>query len=160
MPLELCYSDFATMLKGLAIIVIALLVVAFLLAPLTLEETFWDDGLWPLSVTVVSVSGTTINTVSGESFSSGDLARQTLKYLTPPHTPRHSAVADLVAREQLVVPIPTSYKTHKSLWSSSSRYNQMRLLVVIVQYHDGRREGRLVEIPDLRESRSLRVEFP
>jgi hypothetical protein len=80
--------------------------------------------------------------------------------LAPPETRTHAAVADPFAGAPLAVPVPISYKTRSALLWSNSRYNQMRFLVVIVQYRDGRREGRLVEIPDLRVSRSLRVEFP
>jgi hypothetical protein len=56
--------------------------------------------------------------------------------------------------------VPISYKTRGALLWQSSRYNQMWLLVVIVQYRDGRRQGQLVDIPDVRHVRSLRVEFP
>jgi hypothetical protein len=145
------------MVKRLVIGLAIVLVAGVLLAPV---QTIWDDGLWPLSVTVTSASGDPIASVSGEAFSSEEWARYILEHLAPPETRTHSAVANPFAGEPLAVPIPTGYKTRSALLWSSSRCNQMRLLVVIVKYRDGRREGRLVEIPDLRESRSLRVEFP
>lgn len=145
------------MVKRLAIGVTAVLLAGVCLAPV---QTVWDDGLWPLSVTVLSTSGSPIASVSAEAFSSEEWARSSLEHLAPPETRIHSAVADPFADQPLAVPVPTSYKSRSALLWSRSRYNQMRLLVVIVRYRDGRREGRLVEIPDLRESRSLRVEVP
>ena len=127
---------------------------------LTPARTTWDDGLWPLSVTVVSASGAPIASASAEAFSSEEWARSSLAHLAPPETRIHSVVVHPFVGEPVAVPIPTRYRTRSALLWSSWRYNQMRLLVVIVQYRDGRRDGRLVEIPNLRESRSLRVEFP
>ncbi len=145
--------------KRLAIAVILLLAVA---APvcLTPGQTVWDDGLWPLAVTVASASDRPIASVSCEAFPSEERARSSLDHLAPPETRLFSAVADPFRGEAVEVPIPTSYKTRAALLWSSSRYNQMRLLVVLVQYRDGQREGRLVELPDLRQVRSMRVEFP
>jgi hypothetical protein len=108
----------------------------------------------------VSASGSPIASVSGEAFTSERWAGSSLEHLAPSEGRIDSAVADPFAGKPLAVPVPTSYKTRSALLWSCSRYNQMRHLVVIVQYRDGRREGRLVEIPDLRESRSLRVEVP
>lgn len=127
---------------------------------LTPAQTIWDDGLWPLSVTVVSASGAPITSASGQAFSSEEWARSNLEHLASPETRTHSAVADPFTGGPLAVPVPTSYMSRSALVWSRSRYNQMRQLVVIVQYRDGRREGRLVEIPDLRESRTVRVEVP
>jgi hypothetical protein len=45
------------------------------------------------------------------------------------------------------------------LWSYT-RFNQYRKLVVIVEYQDGRKEGRLVDIPDLHKFRTVTVEVP
>lgn len=143
--------------KRLAIGAAVVLVTAVCLVPV---QTIWDDGLWPLSVTVSSVTGSPIASVSAEAFSSEAVARSTLEHLTPPETRTYSAVADPFIGEPLPVLVPTSYQTRSALVWSQSRYNQMRLLVVIVEYQDGRREGRLVEIPDLRQSRSVSVVFP
>jgi|GEM_PF-4881102 len=145
------------MVKRLAIVVAIVLAAGVCLTPV---QTIWDDGLWPLSVTVTSASSAPIASVSGQAFSSEESARYSLEHLAPPDTRVHSAVADPYTGEPLAVPVPTSLRTHSALTWSSSRYNQMRQLLVIVQYQDGRRAGRLVEIPDLRESRSVLVEFP
>ncbi len=56
--------------------------------------------------------------------------------------------------------VPTSVRTRHGLLRSRSRYYQYSKLVVIVRYENGRWEGRLVDIPDLRTSRKVAVEFP
>ena len=138
----------------------ALLVVFAALVCLTPVHTAWDDGLWPLSITVVSAPGSQIQSVSGEAFSSPEVAQQSVEHLAPPETFTYAAVADPFRGETLTLSVPTSVRTRSALVWSDSRYNQMRWLVVLAQYVDGRREGRLIEIPDLRQARSLRIEFP
>jgi hypothetical protein len=127
---------------------------------LTPIQTMWDDGLWPLSVTVVSASGSPIASISCEAFSTEESAQDSLENLLPPQSWMFSTIQNPFRNEPLEVIIPTSRKIHSVLFWSDSRYNQMRHLLVIAEYNDGRREGRLVEIPDLRQVRSLHVEIP
>jgi hypothetical protein len=127
------------------------------LAPL---QTIRGDGSLPLSVTVVSESDSPIASLSCEPFSTAESARFSLEYLVPPETTVYAAVQDPFLGEPLEVTVRTSDTVHGALLWSHSRYNQVRQLLVIAQYCDGRQEGRLVEIPDLRQVRSLRVEFP
>ncbi|MCE9533399.1 MAG: hypothetical protein K8T89_20085 [Planctomycetes bacterium] len=141
-------------------LIIATVFLAGLVICLIPIQTVWDDGLWPLSVTVVSASNSPITSVSCEAFLSEESARYCLEHLAPPDSRIHASVADPFRGEPLAMPVPTSLKTRSSLLWSSGRYNQKGWLVVIAQYQDGRQEGRLATIPDLRENRSLRVEFP
>jgi hypothetical protein len=143
--------------RRLVIGAILFLAAAACLAPV---RTVWDDGLWPLSVTVTSASGSPIASASCQVDSGDATARSILENLAPPEGQRTSAVADPFVGKPLDVPVPTSCKTSSALLWSSSHYHQMPSLVVIIRYRDGRQEGRLVDIPDLRQTRSLRVEFP
>jgi hypothetical protein len=119
-----------------------------------------DDGLWPVSVTIRSTSGLAIQSVSGEAFGDAGSAEYALQNLSAPETFIDSATQDPYLGEKLAVPVPTSERTNRSLvWNYRSFY-QFKTLVVIVQYANGRREGRMVEIPDLRQKRDIVVEFP
>jgi hypothetical protein len=40
------------------------------------------------------------------------------------------------------------------------RFFQYRGLLVVVEYEDGKLEGRAVELPDLRQARSVTIEVP
>jgi hypothetical protein len=139
------------------VLLLLLLVAAVGLWPV---GTRWDDGLWPLSVTVVSESGAEITSVSCQAFSGPKGAESILEDLAPPDGSLYSAVQEPFRGEALVVRVPTSERTRSALLWSSRRYGQFRQLVVIVQYRGGRREGRMVEIPDLRENRAVTVMFP
>ncbi len=143
--------------KRLVVGLILLLGGAICLTPL---QTIRGNGSSPLSVMVVSESNSPIESVSCEVFSTVDSAQSSLEYLAPPETRLFSAVQGQFRGEPFEVTVPTSDTVHCALFWRHSRYNQMRQLLVIGQYCDGRREGRLVEIPDLRQVRSLRVELP
>jgi hypothetical protein len=123
-------------------------------------EKFYDDGLWPLSVTVRSASGKPIAAASGQAFGDAREAERVFQDLIPPETDLYSATQDPFRGQPLAVPVPTSYCVHSSLLWSHRRYFQFKKLVVIVQYEGGEREGRLVDIPDLRERRERVVDFP
>ena len=123
-------------------------------------QKIYDDGFSLLSVSVGSTSATPIASASCEAFSSEKGARYTLEHLAPPEIMLYSSVANPFHGEVLEVPIPTSQTTLAALVWSRTGYYQMQFLVIIVHYADGRSEGRLVDIPDLRHLRSLSVEFP
>jgi hypothetical protein len=119
-----------------------------------------EGGHWPISVTIVSTSGSRIASASCEVGPSDEWGRYVLEHLAPPESPMHSVVEDPFLGQPLCVTVPTGAKTEESLLRSKTTHSQYRHLVVIVRYADGRREGRLCEIPDLRKARSVRVEFP
>jgi hypothetical protein len=142
------------------LVVLAGLAVVVAVISLTTAQTVWDDGVLPVSVTVVSASGSPIASISCEAFSTQESAQYSLENLLPPQTWLFSAIQNPFRNEPLEVKIPTSRKIHSALLWSYGRYNQMRHLLVIAEYKDGRWEGRLVEIPDLRQVRSLQVKIP
>jgi len=139
-----------------AVVVINLLLVAANFPFMTTHA----DGAVLLTVTLTSASRSRIASVSCEAFFSEEHARQALEFLIPPERGRWSVVADPYTGRPLQVEVGTSERTRSSLLWSFSRYSQFRHLVVIVRYADGRREGRLCDIPHLRKSRSLWVEVP
>jgi hypothetical protein len=117
------------------------------------------DGSLPLSVLVRSGGGKPIRSVSAAAFGNAEHAKETLEYLLPPET-HNSATREPFDGKALVVDLWTSYHLRQALaWSSVQDY-QPRKLVVIVQYADGKREGQMVDIPDLLRGREMVVEFP
>jgi hypothetical protein len=123
-------------------------------------QKIYDDGMWPLSVVVRSARGTPISAASAQAFGDAESAGNVLEDLAPPETWLYSATREPFDGKALVVHIPTSECIQTSLLWSYRRFYQYSKLVVIVQYADGKREGQLVEIPDLRRSREVIVQFP
>src|SRR5262245_27894777 len=100
----------------------------------------YDDGLWPVSVTIRSAACKPIRTAYGESFSSAEWAEFTQKHPIPPENNIYSARQDPFRGNKLAVPVPTSCQIRqRPLWQEQ-RYYQYTLLVVIVQYEDGKYE--------------------
>lgn len=125
------------------------------------------DGSYDLSVTVKSQSRKPIRAVSCEGFRNMDAARSRLEdlpplemldHLPPPETSRWSASAEPFTGQPLIVTIPVSVRESPlgRTWADF----QFRGLLAIVQYQDGQRKGKAVEIPHRRESQSITVEFP
>jgi hypothetical protein len=80
-----------------------------------------------------------------------------LEYLRP-ETRLWSAVADPFEGQPLTVNVPVSGR--ESPWGRQLRRVQFQYLVVIGQWKDGRRMGKLVDIPDGRASREISVSLP
>jgi hypothetical protein len=124
-----------------------------------------DDGLWPVTVTVHPTSDQPIKAVSAKAFSSVEEARETMADLPLPCVtradyPRTASVQEPWPGQPLEVKIPTSEKTYRSLVWTWQRFYQFRGLLVVVEYEDGKLEGRAVELPDLRQARSVTIEVP
>jgi hypothetical protein len=118
------------------------------------------SGALPLSVTVSSASGSSITYVSCEAVSSGTSARDSAENLIPPESRMFSSVADPFDGEPLRLTVPFGTHTNRTLLWASTRHSQAGWLVVIARFRDGRQEGRVVSIPDLRQASSLTVTFP
>jgi hypothetical protein len=116
------------------------------------------DGSYDLSVTVKSLSSSPIRAVGCQGFRNVDEARSCLEYLPPPETRLWLASAEPFTGQPLVVPLPFSFRASPlgRTWGDT----QYRGLVVIVQYQDGERKGKAIEIPHRNESRSVTVEVP
>lgn len=96
-------------------LVVGAILLLALFVCLTPMQTIWDDGLWPLYVTIDSTSGTPIASVSCEAFSSEQSAQHSLEHLAPPETRTHSVVVNPLRGEPVDVPIPTSYKIRRAI---------------------------------------------
>lgn len=149
-------------MRWLQIVLVVIAVAAIAFVPF---EKIYDDGLWPLSVTVHSSAGRPIKGFSAEAVLNVENAQQMLGNLLPLEVSRaeksiYAAVQEPRADEPLVVNVPTSETSHCSLVLTHRRFFQYRGLLVVVEYKGGELEGRAVEIPDLRYARQVAVEVP
>jgi hypothetical protein len=103
------------------------------------------DGRFELTVRVSSEPGPP-QSVTCEAFPSRKHAEYVLEHLLPPDAPPWSATADPFSGEPLIVSVPISGKESLLGWELS-RF-QFRHLVVVAELPDGRRVGKLVDIPD------------
>jgi hypothetical protein len=127
---------------------------------LTPFQTIYDDGIWPLSVSIQSASGSPLVAATCEVFDSGDSARYSFENALPAEPGIYATVAELFRGEPIVVHVPTAETTRGSLFWKWKRFFQYNALVVVVRYSDGRRKAVLVEIPDLRQTRTIAVTVP
>jgi hypothetical protein len=141
-----------------AFLIIGFLVVAGALAWefIPIQLTIWDGG-FDLTVNVSSTAGP-LKSVSCQACGGREEAEEILEYLLPPDLGSSSAVADPFDGQPLRVQVPVSGRA--SPMGRELRRSQFRYLVVIGQLNDGRRLGKLVEIPDGRESREVSVSLP
>ena len=139
---------------------IALLIVLAVCVGFIPSWTIWDDGLWPITVTLRSANGSAIRAVSAEAEDNPDFIRYYLEQPILPAFTHHSASQIPYVGKPLTVNVPTSLTTHGALLWRYTRFYQFHKLVVIVEYQDGKREGRVVDIPDLHKSRVVAVEVP
>jgi hypothetical protein len=137
-----------------ALVITALVILITAVAIEFTAMTIWD-GSFDLTVKVTSSDGP-IEAVwcQAENRESAEFALKDLK-LEPS---RWSAAADPFRGQPLTVPVPISGRD-SPLGRELGR-TQFRDLVVIAQVRDGRRLGKLVEIPDCRVSREVSVQFP
>jgi hypothetical protein len=116
----------------------------------------WDGG-FDLTVNVSSTAGP-LHSVSCQAFGRREEADEALENLRPPETRLWSAAADPFTGEPLTVFVPPSGR--ESPCGREPRRSQFRHLVVLGELRDGRRTGKLVEIPDGRVSREVSVRLP
>ena len=141
----------------------ALLVVAIMVVLLAL---FWEffpiyvevwDGHFDLTVQVSSPLGR-LGSVSCEAFGARELAEQAVENLYPPDTHLSSAVANPFDGQPLTVTVPLSGR--KSPVGRELRRHQFQYLAVIGRLENGKKIGKLVEIPDCRVAREIDVSLP
>ena len=130
---------------------------------LTPYQKTHDDGLWPVSVTVRA--SRPIKGFSAEAVLSRGTGEVEPNRLIPPaaaciDNSIYGGVQEPFTGQPLKINVPTSYTIRGSLAWNYKRYFQYRGLLVVVEFEDGKLEGRAVELPDLRESREVSVEFP
>jgi hypothetical protein len=123
-------------------------------------QKIYDDGIWPLQVTLRSAAGASIKAASGEAFGDRNDASYVLQNRIPPESLLYAAIQNPFRGEKLTVPVPTSYSIHRSLLCDYRSFYQYNKLVVLVRYEAGNEEGRLIEIPDLRLTGEITVNVP
>jgi hypothetical protein len=149
-----------SMLRQMGIFAVALLIVLAVCIGFIRFWTIWDDGLSPITVIIRSASGSPIQAVSAEAEDDPDFIRYILQQPIPLEATHHSASQSPYIGEPLTVNVPTTVTTRGALLWRYTRFHQCHKLVFIAEYKDGRRKGRVVDIPDLHKSRTVAVEVP
>jgi hypothetical protein len=141
----------------LAFLTLAVLVVIGALAWEFVPINFivWD-GSFDLAVNVSSTAGP-FGSISCEACRDRKDTDFMLEHLPPPETV-WSVVSNPFDGRPLTVHVPMGGK--ESPWGRELTRYQFRHLVVIGQLQDGRRLGKVVEIPDCRVSRQVSVSLP
>jgi len=121
-----------------------------------IQVKVWD-GSFDLTVRVSSADGP-LRSVRCESFARREHAEELLERPGPPGSRVWSVAAEPFAGEPLSVPVRVSGR-ESPCGREVGRY-QFRFLAVIGELADGRRVGKLVEIPDCRVSREVSVVVP
>ncbi|MBS0263837.1 MAG: hypothetical protein JSS02_18005 [Planctomycetes bacterium] len=116
----------------------------------------WDGG-FNLIVHVSSDEGP-LSAVSCEAESSRKYAELKFQHLLPPERGGWSATAKPFTGKPVKIFIPVSGT--ESMSGRALTRTQFELLVVIGEFQDGRRVGKLVEIPDGRVSHELQISLP
>src|SRR5262245_15043393 len=98
-------------------LVVALLLMIFAALGFVPGQKIYDDGLWPLTVTVRSKAGQPIKGISAEAFLDVDSAREMLAdppplALTRAENSVYAAVQEPKVDEPLKVTVPTSETRH------------------------------------------------
>ncbi|WP_439624709.1 hypothetical protein [Gemmata sp.] len=134
----------------------AFLTAASLWAYTSVTYVVWDGG-YDLTVRVSSKAGAP-SAVSCQTHGVRRDAEYALEHHLPAVMKQWSATADPFVGEPLTVFVPVSGRN--ALSGRELSRSQFCWLVVTAVLPDGRRTGTLVEIPDGRVSREVRVELP
>jgi hypothetical protein len=148
----------SAMWRKLFVVALLLLACAALWVYTSTTYIIWDGG-FDLTVRVSSNPGWP-RSVSCQAFGNREDAEVVLDHMLPTESPlgSESAISDPFNGEPLILIVPVSGRESMS-GRQLSRF-QFRWLVVIGVLQDGRRVGKLVEIPDGRESREVSVVLP
>lgn len=115
------------------------------------------DGSYNLTVRIKSSVGQP-SSVSCEVFGNLDYAKEVVDNQFPPETEMWSRVVDPFDGQPITVSVPLTERL-SPLGRELSRV-QFRYLAVIAVLPDGKRIGKLVNIPDCRELREVSVVLP
>ena len=116
------------------------------------------DGICTYSIHVQSSLRTPIRRVTCEAFSTAREAAHSLEGLLAPETRLWSAQADPFVGQPLSVSLPFTFRTSRG--GQVIDDVQYRFLLVIVQFHDGSRMGKVVELPHRDKANTVRVVIP
>ncbi len=116
----------------------------------------WDSS-FELSVAVL-FSNDQPRSVSCEAFPRYEQADEAIVHLLPPVSRMWSTIADPF--EGRLIPVQVAVSGRTSPFGRELRRSQHRYLAVIATMPDGRRLGKVVEIPDSRVTREVSVAIP
>jgi len=126
---------------------------------LYLEPTILSVGYAPLTINFRPTTDRPIRAVTVEAVNTLEDAESACQYALPPESPSRSAEQRPFVGQPLRIEVMTTSRRTGTLLPRE-RHGQLRYLVVIVEYEDGERKGTLVNIPDLRKSRTVTVVLP
>src|SRR5262249_32471486 len=115
------------------------------------------DGVFPMPVNITNSGMYPLKSVSCVTVIDQKQADQILALMDLPRCDKWSDVEDPFIGTPLSVDI---WVTTRDGLFSHSRVQYPRLLVVIAECDDGKRLGKVVEIPDRRQFQSVSVDFP
>jgi len=121
-----------------------------------IQVMVWD-GHFDLTVHVRSPSGQP-SRVSCEAFGHREYAEEAVARLSPLDSQLRSAMGGSFVGNQFTVRVPVSGR--RSPFGRELRRMQFQALAVIAEFPDGRRVGKVVDIPDGRVSHEVTVAFP
>ncbi len=142
----------------LAVAIAALFVVSLL--PVWTMYKKVDDGLWPLSVSIRSASGSPITAATCQVFGSPEAAQYTLENDLPAEPGIYAAITDPFRGDAIEVRVPTSETTREWVRWKWKNFYQYKTLVVVVEYPDGHWKAVSATVPDLRQRRAVTVTVP
>jgi hypothetical protein len=138
------------------VILVVAATVALAFCGLALSQQILWIGSYELTIHVEN-RGPTIRAVSCETFGEREYAEQSIEYFLRPRESR-SVVVDPYQGEPIKLRVTLTGSDLYRLGIELSRYHD-HYLAVIATYADGRRVGQIVEIPDSRKSKEVRVVF-
>jgi hypothetical protein len=155
-PVSFAFGGGGAMLR--AVLITVALIAAGLLAWefVPIQVIVWD-GAYELTVRVESPDGRP-RSVSCEAFGRREYADAAVVHPHPPESQRWSAVADPFEGQPITVQVAVSGR--ESPFGRELRRSQFKFLAVNAVMADGRRVGKVVEIPDSRVSREVAVTLP
>ncbi len=140
----------------IAIAVVLMIAAVFLLPLNCAPYTLWDGG-FDLTVNV-SASAGSLRSVTCQVCGHRNEAEFILEHLLPETYSSRTYTVDPFIGQPLTVYVPLSGRD--SAFGRELQRFQFRYLVVIGQFEDGSKRGKLAEIPDCRVSRELSVMLP
>jgi hypothetical protein len=124
-------------------------------------STIYSDSDYPISVKIVSRSGSRIRGVTCESTNSSEDAKDAAENPRAPWRKMWSSEQQPFTGDPLTVRVYKSTKRVSFEFEPTKiTRNQSRYLVVVIDYADGRRLGQIEWIPDLREELTVNVVVP
>ncbi len=119
-----------------------------------------SDNLADVEVRIRPPTGAAIQLVSVEAFSSAEAAAPYLEDRVPAEGGLYSAMQNPYVGAPLHVRVPMGEVEDSALLWKRSRRWQFPVLVVVYWLEGAERRAKLVELPDLRTTRSVEIDLP